>query len=220
MRTLRKKGEPVPYLHVFAVLNLLKQVCDHPALLAGEPGAYQDHTSGKWDLFQELLDESLGSGQKVVVYSQYLGMLEIIARHLTRCGVGHVTLTGRSRKRGEIVRRFEEDPGCRVFVGSLKAGGVGIDLVAASVVIHFDRWWNAAREDQATDRVHRIGQSRGVQVFKLVTEGTLEERIDAIIERKRRLMKSTVPEDDPGVLKAFSREDLIEFLGQVPHRPG
>ena len=68
--------------------------------------------------------------------------------------------------------------------------------------------------------MHRIGQSRGVQVFKLVTEGTLEERIDAIIERKRRLMKSTVPEDDPGVLKAFSREDLIEFLGQVPHRPG
>jgi SNF2 family DNA or RNA helicase len=99
-----------------------------------------------------------------------------------------------------------------VFVGSLKAGGTGIDLVAASVVIHYDRWWNAAREDQATDRVHRIGQKRGVQVFKLVTEGTLEERIAAIIEKKRNLMDSVVKEDDPGLLKTFSREELIGML--------
>jgi SNF2 family DNA or RNA helicase len=99
-----------------------------------------------------------------------------------------------------------------VFVGSLKAGGTGIDLVAASVVIHYDRWWNAAREDQATDRVHRIGQKRGVQVFKLVTEGTLEERIATIIEKKRNLMDSVVKEDDPGLLKTFSREELIGML--------
>jgi SNF2 family DNA or RNA helicase len=84
-------------------------------------------------------------------------------------GVGFVTLTGQSLKRGEIVNRFNEDPDCGVYVGSLKAGGAGIDLVAASVVIHYDRWWNAAKEDQATDRVHRIGQRRGVLVFKLVT---------------------------------------------------
>jgi SNF2 family DNA or RNA helicase len=127
-------------------------------------------------------------------------------------GVDHVTLTGASRKRGEIISRFNNDPDCRIYVGSLKAGGTGIDLVAASVVIHYDRWWNAAREDQATDRVHRIGQTRGVQVFKLVTEGTLEEKISAIIERKRNLMDSIVREDDPNLLKTFSREDLIEML--------
>ena len=92
------------------------------------------------------------------------------------------------------------------------AGGVGIDLVAASVVIHYDRWWNAAREDQATDRVHRIGQKRGVQVFKLVTQGTLEEKIDVMIRKKRDLMESVIKEDDPGLLKHFSREDLIELL--------
>jgi SNF2 family DNA or RNA helicase len=97
-------------------------------------------------------------------------------------------------------------------VGSLKAGGTGVDLVAASVVLHYDRWWNAAKEDQATDRVHRIGQRRGVQVFKLVTEGTLEEKISAIIERKRNLMDSIVKEDDPGLLKTFSRDELIEML--------
>lgn len=91
---------------------------------------------------------------------------------------------------------------------------MGIDLISASVVIHYDRWWNAAREDQATDRVHRIGQRRGVQVFKLVTTGTLEEKIAAIIDRKRRLLDSTVPEDDPGLLKSFSRDDLVGLLRQ------
>ena len=80
------------------------------------------------------------------------------------------------------------------------------------MVIHYDRWWNAAREDQATDRVHRIGQKRGVQVFKLVTEGTLEEKISAIIEKKRNLMDSVVKESDPGILRGFSRAELIELL--------
>jgi SNF2 family DNA or RNA helicase len=110
------------------------------------------------------------------------------------------------------VDRFNEDLDCRVSVGSLKAGGVGIDLVAASVVIHYDRWWNAAKEDQATDRVHRIGQTRGVQVFKLITEGTLEEKIAAIIAKKRDLMDSIVKEDDPSLLKTFSKSELIEML--------
>jgi len=112
----------------------------------------------------------------------------------------------------KIISRFNDDPDCRVYLGSLRAGGVGIDLVAASIVIHYDRWWNAAKEDQATDRVHRIGQRRGVHVFKLVTEGTLEEKISAIIQKKRNLMDSIVKETDPGVLKSFSREDLIELL--------
>jgi len=99
-----------------------------------------------------------------------------------------------------------------VYVGSLKAGGTGIDLTAASVVIHYDRWWNAAREDQATDRVHRFGQKRGVHVFKLITEGTLEEKISVLIDRKRRLMDSVIKEDDPRTLKVFSREDLIDLI--------
>ena len=147
-----------------------------------------------------------------MIYSQYLGMIDIMEDYLRELKVGHVGLTGKSRKRGEIVHRFNEAPDCRVFVGSLKAGGAGIDLVAASVVIHYDRWWNAAREDQATDRVHRIGQKRGVQVFKLVTEGTLEEKIAALIAKKRGLMDRVVKEDDPGLLKSFTREELIELL--------
>ncbi|MEM9409323.1 MAG: C-terminal helicase domain-containing protein, partial [Acidobacteriota bacterium] len=112
----------------------------------------------------------------------------------------------------DLVDRFNNDPDCRVFLGSLKAGGTGIDLVGGSVVIHYDRWWNAAREDQATDRLYRIGQKRAVQVFKLVTEDTLEERIAAIIDSKRRLMSSIVQEDDPKLNKIFSREELIDLL--------
>lgn len=216
---LRNHGKPIPYIHIFALLTLLKQICDHPALAIGNTEEAERFGSGKWELFKELLTECLESGQKVVIYSQFLGMIEIIARYLKGQAIDFVTLTGASRNRGEIIARFNEDPQCRVFVGSLKAGGLGIDLVAASVVIHYDRWWNAAREDQATDRVHRIGQRRGVQVFKLVTEGTLEEKIAAIIERKRDLMDRVVKEDDPSLVKTFSRDELLELLSE-PDSPG
>jgi superfamily II DNA or RNA helicase len=212
IEVLKRGEEPIPYIHIFALLNLLKQICNHPALVESKVDDFDRYQSGKWDLFKEIFSEAFDSGQKIVIYSQFLGMIRIIERFLQGQGMGFVTLTGGSRKRGEIVSRFNEDPDCRIYVGSLKAGGTGIDLVAASVVIHYDRWWNAAREDQATDRVHRIGQRKGVQVFKLVTEGTLEEKISAIIERKRNLMDSIVREDDPGLLKTFSREDLIQIL--------
>jgi superfamily II DNA or RNA helicase len=214
VQKLRTKAEPLPYIHIFALLNMLKQICDHPALALGDVERYPDYDSGKWDLFQELLTESLDSGQKVVVFTQYLGMIAIMKSHLEQLGVPSVTLTGSSRNRGDIVDRFNNDEDCRVFLGSLKAGGTGIDLIGGSVVIHYDRWWNAAREDQATDRLYRIGQKRVVQVFKLVTENTLEERIAMIIERKRRLMTSVVQEDDPRLNKIFSREELIELLSE------
>ncbi len=214
MKKLKTEGEPLPYIHIFALLNMLKQICDHPALALGALDRWEVHDSGKWDLYQELLEESLDSGQKVVVFTQYLGMIKIMEEHLQRVGVPSVTLTGASRNRGDLVDRFNNDEDCRVFLGSLKAGGTGIDLIGGSVVIHYDRWWNAAREDQATDRLYRIGQKRAVQVFKLVTEDTLEERIAAIIDNKRRLMSSIVQEDDPKLNKIFSREELIELLKQ------
>ena len=212
LKSLQNEDETIPYIHIFALLNLLKQICNHPAMMNDELASYEKFESGKWELFKEILAEVLDSGQKVVVYSQFIGMISIMELFLKALDVGFVALTGKSRNRGEIITRFNDDPNCRVYLGSLKAGGVGIDLVAASVVIHYDRWWNAAREDQATDRVHRIGQRRGVHVFKLITEGTLEEKIAAIIQEKRNLMDSVVKESDPGVLKTFSREELIELL--------
>jgi len=210
--TLQNDHRALPYMHIFAILNLLKQICNHPALLKNDINDFEKYQSGKWELFKELLSESLESGQKIVVYSQFLKTIELMKRHLSDQHVGYAVLTGSSRDRGKIIERFNNAPDCRVFLGSLKAGGTGIDLIAGSVVIHYDRWWNAAREDQATDRVHRIGQIRGVQVFKLVTEGTLEEKISAIIEKKRNLMESIIKEDDANTLKIFTRDELIEML--------
>ncbi len=212
---LENPNAPVPYIHIFAVLTHLKQICDHPAVYLKESENYQQYQSGKWDLFLELLHEALDSHQKVVVYSQFLNMLDIIENHLHEQGIEFAALRGATRKRGEEVRRFNQDPKCQVFVGSLNAAGLGIDLTAASVVIHYDRWWNAARENQATDRIHRIGQKRGVQVFKLVTKGTFEERIDAMIMRKGKLMEDVVGLDDHQLLKKFNRDEILALLQYV-----
>jgi superfamily II DNA or RNA helicase len=211
---LRGGRGPIPYIHIFSLLSRLKRLCDHPALvIKGAKGRAM--ASGKFDLFTELMDEALDGGEKVVVFTQYLEMIDLITGWLDRYGAAWVSLRGDTRNRRAVVRAFQTDPDCRVFVGSLLAGGVGIDLTAASVVIHYDRWWNAARENQATDRVHRIGQTRGVQVIKLITRGTLEEKIDQMIKRKAELMDALV-EDDAATLKAFSREELIDILTTSP----
>jgi superfamily II DNA or RNA helicase len=212
---LESNSEQLPYIHIFALLNLLKRICDHPALAMNKIEDYEKYESGKWELFQELLSEALDSGQKIVVFTQYLGMIAMMERLLKNLGISFVTLTGSSRNRGAIIQRFNEDRNCRIFLGSLKAGGSGIDLFGGSTVIHYDRWWNAAREDQATDRVHRIGQKQVVHVLKLVTEGTLEEKISAIIERKRQLMNTVVQADDPRLTKIFAREELIDLLRPI-----
>jgi superfamily II DNA or RNA helicase len=218
-RELEAASGPPPFIHIFALLNLLKQICDHPALALGRLEEADAFASGKWDLYREVIEECLGSGLKVVVFTQYLGMIRLMQRHLDGLGASHVVLTGASggtEERGARVDRFNHDPACRVFLGSLKAGGTGIDLIGGSVVIHYDRWWNAAREDQATDRVHRIGQRRAVQVIKLITEGTLEEKIAAIIERKRALLGAVVPDEDPGLAKTFTRDELLDLLRWSP----
>ncbi len=212
---LQKDGQSIPFLHIFALLSSLKQICDHPAVYLKTPEDYQLYGSGKWELFVELLREARESQQKVVVFSQYLGMLDIIEGYLTEQGIGYAAIRGATQNRKEQLRLFNHEPECEVFVGSLQAAGLGIDLTAGSVVIHYDRWWNAARENQATDRVHRIGQTRGVQVFKLVTKGTFEEKIDAMIIRKGKLMEEVVGVDDQYILKSFTRSDLIQLLELV-----
>lgn len=212
LQDLRDVKRAVPFVHIFSLLSRLKQICDHPALYLKKTEVFDEYRSGKWDLFVELLQEARESQQKVVVYSQYLGMLDIIENYLTSKGIGFASLRGSTRDRKEQIHLFAQDPTCEVFVASLKAAGLGIDLTAASVVIHYDRWWNAARENQATDRVHRFGQSRGVQVFKLVTKNTFEERIDQIIERKKYLMEEAIGFDDQTVMKSFTRDELFELL--------
>lgn len=210
VQQMQDSASPIPYLHVFATLTLLKQICNHPALLDEEPD-YKRHESGKFELLKELLEEALGSGHKIVIFSQYVGMIKLITRYLADQGIGHVELTGQTKDRGEIIKKFQTQPELKVFCGSLLAGGVGIDLTAASVVIHYDRWWNASKENQATDRVHRIGQNKNVQVLKLVTRGTLEEKIDKMIQGKQALFEKFMDRDEE-IFKTLSRQELIDLL--------
>jgi superfamily II DNA or RNA helicase len=215
LATLRNGEEPVPYMHVFALLNVLRQICCHPVLVNKMPvSTYAGYSSGQWDLFCELLQESLDAGLKIVVFSNYLAMLKIMELHLLSLQVGLTTLTGSTPAAGrrKIIDEFNNNPDCKVFLGSLKAGGIGIDLTGGSVVIHYDRWWNAAREDQATDRVYRIGQTRGVQVFKLVTEKSIEEQMAQIIDFKKELADTSINVDSPDVSKIFSRDEIINIL--------
>lgn len=207
---VKDENQSIPYLHVFSIITLLKQITDHPSLLLGR-GDWRHHSSGKFELFKELIVESMESGHKVVVYSQYLDMLAIISEYLKEEGIRYELLTGATKNRGEVIKRFQEDPECKVFCASLLAGGIGIDLTAANVVIHYDRWWNASKENQATDRVHRIGQNKNVQVLKLVTRDTLEEKIDALINKKRELFEKFLDHDEE-IFKTLSRGEIIDLL--------
>jgi len=207
---LRDPSAEIPYMHIFALLTRLKQACNHPALVGD--GRVPAGGSGKLEVFDQILDEALAADHNVVVYSQYVKMIELLAQHLQTRDISALTLTGATRDRSRVIRRFNSGQHERVLLASLLAGGVGIDLTGASVVVHYDRWWNPAKENQATDRVHRIGQKRFVQVFKLVTRDTIEERIDAMIRRKSQLLDEVVAPTDQ-IVRRLDRNDLAELLG-------
>ncbi len=215
LQDLKDQQKIVPYVHIFALLNKLKQICNHPKSVNAKQYAHME--SGKWELFLQLLEEARESQQKVVVFTQYLAMMDLMEEYMKAHKIGYASIRGSTKDRRTPLKRFQNDPECEVFIGSLKAVGLGIDLTAASIVIHYDRWWNAAREQQATDRVHRIGQQKGVLVFKLMTLNTLEEKIDQIITKKEKLMEEVVGTSDEDQIKAFSREDLIDLL-QFVHK--
>ncbi|MBD0738439.1 DEAD/DEAH box helicase, partial [Streptomyces sp. CBMA29] len=180
--------------HVLAALGKLKQVCNHPAHFLGD-GSSLDGRSGKLARLEETLETALAAGDKTLCFTQYAAFGALLRPHLARrLGAEVLFLHGGdpARAREEMVARFQETDGPAVFLLSLKAGGTGLNLTAASQVVHIDRWWNPAVEDQATDRAFRIGQPRDVQVRTFVCAGTVEERVDAMIEAKRTLADAAV----------------------------
>ncbi len=211
----------IPYLNILATITRLKQICCHPCLVQGSdhPG---DYGSGKWELFVELTGELLAADMKFVVFSQFTGMIALIKRYLSEAGIGFASLTGEMPigKRRKMITEFATNPDCRVFCASLLAGGLGIDLTGAQAVIHYDRWWNPAREEQATARVHRMGQKNVVQVFRLITRGTLEEKIHHLITQKRDLAASLIQEDEAGIIKQLDRRQLAELFRFTPSLSG
>lgn len=208
-RLVKQEGFDRIHIHVLATLTRLKQICCHPAIFAKdspEPG-----DSAKYDMLMDLLSSLIDSGHKTVVFSQYTKMLGIIKNDLIDRGIPFVYLDGSTKNRLEIVNQFNEDPNILVFLVSLKAGGTGLNLVGADTVIHYDMWWNPAVESQATDRVHRIGQSRSVSSYKLVTLNTIEEKILSLQNRKKGLVKKVINSDDEVVSK-LTWEEVLELL--------
>lgn len=194
---------------VLTTLLRLRQICCDPRLLKLESAANQDG-SGKLDLFGELLQEVLDGGHRVLVFSQFTEMLALLRQQLEDDGVEYCYLDGATSNRGEVVDKFQRGQ-APVFLISLKAGGVGLNLTAADTVIHFDPWWNPAVEDQATDRAHRIGQSRVVTSYKLIARDTVEEKILTLQQRKRELTAQTLGSEE-SLTQALSWEEIQELL--------
>jgi hypothetical protein len=198
---------------VFKLLTALKQVCNHPAHYLRQPGPLPGR-SGKLAAVDELLEIILSEGDSVLLFTQFVEMGRLLERHLGSRGVKTVFLHGQvaARRRDRMVEAFQEGD-APVFLLSLKAGGVGLNLTRATHVIHYDRWWNPAVEDQATDRAYRIGQDRPVQVHRLVAQGTLEDRIAALLERKRELAESIVGSGEAWISELDDSElaDLVSL---------
>ncbi len=195
-------------LEILSLITRLRQLCCHPAMFI------DDYTggSGKMDQLMELLHESISSGHKILLFSQYTSMLDLIRQELIKDQIGFAYLDGSvpGRKRKDIIHRFNHED-IPIFLISLKAGGTGLNLTSADLVIHFDPWWNPAVEDQATDRAYRIGQEKNVQVFKMITKGTIEEKIYEIQERKKKLANLIIDAGE-NFITTLSVDEIKELL--------
>lgn len=204
---------------VLALLTALKQICNHPAHYLREQGPLNGR-SGKLDRLLEMLEQVLAAGDRALIFTQYREMGERLVRSLSRLQGKAVPFLhgGVSRAaRDEMVRRFQDEPrASRILVISLKAGGTGLNLTAATEVFHFDRWWNPAVEDQASDRAYRIGQQRNVQVYKLLCAGTIEEKIDQMLEAKRDLAARVVAQGESWITELDNHE-LRELFALAPN---
>ncbi len=206
---VERQGFEKAHLHVLATLTRLKQICCHPSLVHKEESAVV--RSAKYEMLQDLLEVLIGSGHKTVIFSQYTKMLGIIKEDFVQKKTPHLYLDGATKNRLSLVKQFNEDPSIPVFLVSLRAGGNGLNLVGADSVIHYDMWWNPAVENQATDRVWRMGQKLKVSSYKLITKGTIEEKIIELQEKKRDLISGIV-ESDEDVLSKLTWEDVLGLL--------
>ncbi len=198
-------------LQVLAELMRLRQLCCDPRLVYDG----YDGPSAKLDTIFSLVERVVDAQAKVLVFSQFTSYLDLIAQRLDASGIAHFVLTGSTpkRRRIQLVDAFNQDD-TPVFLISLKAGGTGLNLTGASVVVHADPWWNAAAQNQATDRAHRIGQTREVTVYKVIARDTVEDRILALQEAKSELANQVVGEGGGASLSSLRKEDLVDLLGQ------
>lgn len=208
---ISRKGLARSHIMILDALLKLRQVCCDPRLVS-LPHARDVTQSAKLELLLDMVPEMIEEGRKILIFSQFTKMLAIIEDAFKEMGIEYSKLTGQTRKRDEAIDKFQNGE-VPVFLISLKAGGVGLNLTAADTVIHYDPWWNPAAENQATDRAHRIGQDKTVFVYKLVTENTVEERIIEMQARKQ-LLADGIYTDTSSQLGGFSAEELSALLSE------
>ena len=204
---VEREGFDKARLHILTTLTRLKQICCHPILVNQQSLA----PSAKYEVLFELLEGLISNGHKTVLFSQYTKMLGIIREDLSKRNVPYLYLDGATKQRLSLVKQFNADATIPVFLVSLRAGGKGLNLVGADSVIHYDMWWNPAVENQATDRVHRMGQTTKVSSYKLITKGTIEEKIAELQERKKDLISDLVESDDD-ILSSLTWDDVLNLL--------
>ena len=201
------KGIQQAQFFVFQALNELRQIASTPEGFSNGKIA-----SAKIELLMEQLMDALANNHKVLVFVNFLNALELIGEKLEEQGIDYISMSGSTKNRQQLVERFQSDAGCKVFLLTLKTGGTGLNLTAADMVFIFDPWWNKAAESQAIDRTHRMGQDKTVLSYKMITQGTIEEKILLLQEKKAEIFNSIISADSAS-LKSISEADIEFMLG-------
>ncbi len=196
-------------MQILAALTRLRQICCHPSLFIKD----YNEGSSKLEQCMEIVQEAVNGGHKILLFSGYTSMFEIIEKELKQSNIKYFKLTGSTKveERMKLVDEFNENPEIQVFLISLKAGGTGLNLTGADMVIHYDPWWNVSTENQATDRAYRIGQRNNVQVYKLITKNSIEEKIYKLQEKKAKLADEMLDTKTKFVSK-LSKEEIMELF--------
>ena len=209
-KSIEMNGLEKSRMSIFSALLRLRQICCHPRLYDKEhvKGVMK---SGKFEYLKSMLEQIIAEKHRVLLFSQFVDMLDIVKDWLERAGIPYEYLTGKTKDRQGAVERFNGNPNIPIFLVSLKAGGTGLNLTGADYVIHYDPWWNPAVEDQATDRAYRIGQTKKVFVYRLITKNTVEEKIQKLKTRKRNLVDSVIS-IDRNIVKSLTMDDIKDIF--------
>ena len=207
--TINARGFEKSHIQVLAALTRLRQICCHPSLFIKD---YKDGSS-KLEQCIEIVKDATEAGHKILLFSGYTSMFELIEKELKEKEINYFKLTGSTKvdERIRMVDEFNENKDIKVFLISLKAGGTGLNLTGADMVIHYDPWWNASAENQATDRAYRIGQKNNVQVYKMITKNSIEEKIYELQQRKSQLIDNML-DTKTSFINTLSREDIMKLF--------
>lgn len=209
-KSIEQNGLEKSRMSIFSALLRLRQICCHPRLYDKDM-VKGDIQSGKFEYLKGMLEQIISEGHRVLLFSQFVDMLDIIKGWLERTGIKYEYLTGKTKDRQGAVERFNSSNDIPIFLISLKAGGTGLNLTGADYVIHYDPWWNPAVEDQATDRAYRIGQTKKVFVYRIITKNTVEEKIQKLKSIKRNLVDSVISVDR-NITKSLTIDDIKEIF--------